>query len=134
MCIRDSMGAVCDVYDAISSARCYKEAWEPAEAIHKMATWKGGHFDETVFYAFVKTIGIYPNGTLLRLKSGHLGVVIEQSKKSLTTPIVKIFFSTRTDMHIPVEILDLSEVTDSIEHIEDPKHWHFDISAIQGIL
>jgi len=59
--------------------------------------------------------------------------VIEQSKKSLTTPIVKIFFSTRTDMHIPIEILDLSEVTDSIEHIEDPKHWHFDITAIQGI-
>ena len=128
------MGAVCDVYDAISSARCYKKAWEPAEAIHKMATWKDGHFDETVFYAFVKTIGIYPNGTFLKLKSGRLGVVIEQSKKSLTTPIVKVFFSTRTDMHIPVEILDLSEVTDSIEHIEDPKHWHFDISAIQGIL
>lgn len=128
------MGAVCDVYDAISSARCYKKAWEPAEAIHKMATWKDGHFDETVFYAFVKTIGIYPNGTLVKLKSGRLGVVIEQSKKSLTTPIVKVFFSARTDMHIPVEILDLSKVTDSIEHIEDPKHWHFDISAIQGIL
>lgn len=128
------MGAVCDVYDAISSARCYKEAWEPAEAIRKMATWKNGHFDETIFHAFVKTIGIYPNDTLLKLKSGRLGVVIEQSKKNLTTPIIKIFFSTRANAHIPVEILDLSKATDGIENIEDPLKWHFDISAIQGIL
>ncbi len=86
------MGSVCDVYDAITSDRCYKKGWEPAESIHKMAEWKDGHFDETVFHAFVKTIGIYPNGTLLKLESGRLGLVIEQSAKSLTTPIVKVFF------------------------------------------
>lgn len=128
------MGAICDVYDAISSARCYKKAWEPAEAIRKMASWKNGHFDETIFHAFVKTIGIYPSGTLLKLKSGRLGVVIEQSKKNLTTPIIKIFFSTRANAHIPIEILDLSKATDIIENIEDPLKWHFDINTIQGIL
>lgn len=127
------MGAVCDVYDAITSERCYKKAWMPAEAIRKMAAWENGHFDETVFHAFVKTIGIYPNGTLLKLKSGRLGVVIEQSRKSLTTPVIKIFFSIRAGAHIPVEILDLSKATDSIENIEDPLKWHLDINKIQGI-
>lgn len=127
------MGAVCDVYDAISSDRCYKKAWGPAESIRKMASWKDGHFDEVVFHAFVKTIGIYPNGTLLKLKSGRLGVVIEQSKKSLTTPIIKIFFSTRADAHIPIEILDLSKETDAIDSIEDPLKWQFDVNKIQGI-
>ncbi|MBS0422915.1 MAG: HD-GYP domain-containing protein [Proteobacteria bacterium] len=127
------MGAVCDVYDAISSDRCYKAAWSPAESIRKMASWKDGHFDETVFQAFVKTIGIYPSGTLLKLKSGRLGVVMEQSTKKLTTPIVKIFFSTRTNAHIPIKILDLSKGVDSIEKIEDPEKWGFDINKIQGI-
>ncbi len=127
------MGAVCDVYDAISSDRCYKKAWGPAESIHKMASWKDGHFDETIFHAFVKTIGIYPNGTLLKLKSGRLGVVIEQSKKNLTTPIVKIFFSTRANAHIPIEILDLSKETDSIVNVEDPLKWQLDINHVQGI-
>ncbi|MCE7914724.1 MAG: HD-GYP domain-containing protein [Nitrosomonas sp. PRO4] len=127
------MGAVCDVYDAISSDRCYKKAWGPAESIHKMASWKNGHFDETVFHAFVRTIGIYPNGTLLKLKSGRLGVVIEQSKKNLTTPIVKIFFSTRANAHIPIEILDLSKGTDSIVNVEDPLKWQLDINHVQGI-
>ncbi|MBX3616497.1 HD-GYP domain-containing protein [Nitrosomonas sp.] len=127
------MGAVCDVYDAISSERCYKKAWSPAESIHKMASWKDGHFDETVFHAFVKTIGIYPNGTLVKLKSGRLGVIIEQSKKNLTTPIIKIFFSTRANAHIPIEIMDLSKGSDSVVNVEDPLKWQFDINKLQGI-
>ena len=127
------MGAVCDVYDAISSDRCYKKAWGPAESIRKMVSWKDDHFDEVIFHAFVKTIGIYPNGTLLKLKSGRLGVVIEQSKKSLTTPIIKVFFSTRANAHIPIEILDLSKETDGIDNIEDPLKWELDVNKIQGI-
>lgn len=126
------MGAVCDVYDAISSDRCYKKGWSPAESIRKMAAWKDGHFDEKVFHAFVKTIGIYPNGTLLKLESGRLGVVIEQSEK-LIAPLVKIFFSVRANAHIPVEIIDLSESVEVIASIEDPSQWKLDLDKVQGI-
>ncbi len=125
------MGAVCDVYDALTSDRCYKKGWEPAEAIRKMALWKDGHFDETVFRAFVKTVGIYPVGTLLKLKSGRLGLVVEQSSgKSLLTPIVKVFFSTRTNGHIPVEIIDMSKSEDSIVSAETPEQWGLDLGKI----
>lgn len=90
------MGAVCDVYDALTSNRCYKNGWAPAEAIRKMAEWRNGHFDERIFQAFVKTIGIYPSGTLVRLKSGRLAIVIKRTGKSLLTPVVKAFFSTKS--------------------------------------
>jgi hypothetical protein len=56
------MGAICDVYDAITSDRPYKRGWEPAEAIRRMAEWQEGHFDRTIFHAFVKLVGIYPTG------------------------------------------------------------------------
>lgn len=124
------MGAVCDVYDALTSDRCYKKGWEPAEAIRKMAAWKDDHFDETVFRAFVKTVGIYPVGTLLRLKSGRLGVVIEQSERSLLMPVVKVFFSMRTNGHIPVEIIDMSKSEDSIVSVENPGQWGLDTGKI----
>jgi hypothetical protein len=66
------MGAVCDVYDAITSNRPYKTGWDPAESLMKMATWtKEGHFDERVFQAFVKSIGIYPTGSLVKLQSNE---------------------------------------------------------------
>ncbi|ADE12204.1 HD-GYP domain-containing protein [Sideroxydans lithotrophicus] len=126
------MGAVCDVYDALTSNRCYKNGWEPAETIRKMAEWRNGHFDERVFQAFVKTIGIYPSGTLVRLKSGRLAIVIEQTEKSLLMPIVKAFFSTKSNEPIMPEMIDLSRSRESIASAEDPAQWGFDLKQIAG--
>lgn len=127
------MGAVCDVYDALTSNRCYKNGWEPAETIRKMAEWQEGHFDKTVFHAFVKTIGIYPSGTLVRLKSGRLAIVIEQSNKSLLTPVVKAFFSTKSNEPFPPELIDLSKTQESIVGEEDPLKWGFDLKQLTGM-
>ena len=118
------MGAVCDVYDAITSNRPYKEGWEPGVSLQRMAQW-AGHFDDVVFKAFVKSVGIYPIGSMVKLKSGRLAVVIDQSPKSLLTPIVKVFFSTKSKTRLPVEILDLSKgsANDAIVGHEDPTFW-----------
>ncbi|MDE1942407.1 MAG: HD-GYP domain-containing protein [Betaproteobacteria bacterium] len=115
------MGAVCDVYDAITSERCYKKGWEPATAIHKMAEWQKGHFDLRIFHAFVKTVGIYPIGTLVRLKSGRLGYVVEQGRENLTAPVVKVIFSEQSNAHIFPELVDLLHAQDAIVSTEDPQ-------------
>ena len=121
------MGAVCDVYDAITSNRPYKSGWDPAESLRKMAEWTKGHFDPQVFQAFVKGMGIYPVGSLVRLSSGRIGVVIEQTSKSLTTPRVKVFFSTKSNMRIVPQLIDLSspDTSEKIAAREDPAKWHF---------
>jgi HD-GYP domain-containing protein (c-di-GMP phosphodiesterase class II) len=121
------MGAICDVYDAITSNRPYKSGWDPAESLRKMAEWANGHFDAKVFQAFVKSLGIYPVGSLVRLSSGRLGVVIEQTGKSLTTPLVKVFFSTKSNMRIVPEVIDLSApgCAEKIAGREDPAKWRF---------
>ncbi len=120
------MGAVCDVYDAVTSNRPYKAGWDPAESIAQMASWKG-HFDPVVFQAFVKSLGIYPNGSLVRMASGKLAVVVEQNPRALTSPKVKIFFSTKSEMPIAPEIVDLSKSNcrDRIEARESPAKWKF---------
>jgi len=127
------MAAVCDVYDAITSDRPYKSGWDPAESLRKMAEWANGHFDPQVFQAFVKCMGIYPVGSLVRLTSGRIGVVVEQTAKSLTTPSVKVFFSTKSNMRILPQVIDLSR-PDTMEKIagrEDPAQWRFpDLSEL----
>lgn len=121
------MGAVCDVYDAITSNRPYKSGWDPAESLRKMAEWTNGHFDQKVFQAFVKSVGIYPVGSLVRLTSGRIGVVMEQTGKSLTTPRVKVFFSTKSNLRILPQLIDLSspDTSEKIAAREDPAKWHF---------
>lgn len=127
------MGTVCDVYDAITSARAYKDAWAPGEAIRKMAEWKEGHFDDSIFQAFVKTVGIYPTGSLVKLRSGRLGVVTDQSERSLLTPTVKIFFSTRSNTPVPIESVDLGRSQEAIIGVEDATKWGFDLTKISGL-
>ena len=73
------MAAICDVYDAVTSDRPYKRGWDPSESIRRMAEWTNDHFDARLFQAFVKSIGIYPVGSLVRLTSGRIGVVTEQA-------------------------------------------------------
>lgn len=121
------MGAVCDVYDAITSDRPYKRGWDPAESIRKMAEWCKGHFDDAVFKAFVKSVGIYPTGSLVRLESGRLGVVMDQHPSSLLTPRVKVFFSAKAKTPLPQQVIDLAKLVgrEKIIGRESPEDWNF---------
>ena len=122
------MAAVCDVYDAITSNRPYKSGWDPSESLRQMGLWASGHFDLPVFQAFAKTLGIYPVGSLVRLKSGRIGVVLEQSKGALTLPVVKVFYVVASKERIPPLTIDLSvrECTDRIIGRENPQLWKFE--------
>ena len=119
------MGSICDVYDAITSNRPYKAGWDPADSIGKMASWKG-QFDPIVFATFVKSVGIYPTGSLVRLHSDRLAVVIEQNPTALTAPIVRVFYSLKSEMPVSLQRLDLSGGTsDRIVGREAPEKWNF---------
>lgn len=127
------MTAVCDVYDAITSNRPYKDGWDPSESLRRMAEWTHSHFDNRIFQAFVKAIGIYPVGSLLRLSCGHLAVVTEQSAHTLISPKVKLFYDTGSSRRVPPQVIDLA-APDCIPKIiarEDPQPWGFhDLSVL----
>jgi HD-GYP domain-containing protein (c-di-GMP phosphodiesterase class II) len=120
------MGAVCDVYDAITSDRPYKAGWDPAESIARMAEWtRAGQFDAAVYRAFVECLGIYPVGSLVRLQSGRLAVVVEQNPAALPSPRVKEFYSTRSELPVPVRVVDLARSSDRIVARESNERWKF---------
>jgi len=125
------MGAVCDVYDAITSDRPYKAGWDPAESVARMAQWTG-HFDPAVFSAFVASVGIYPVGSLVVLESKRIAVVVEQRAGALTKPVVKAFFSQRSKMPISPVLIDLSAqgCTDRISARQDTAGWNEREAAI----
>tara|TARA_R110000764_G_scaffold112134_7_gene199046 strand:+ start:24453 stop:25682 length:1230 start_codon:yes stop_codon:yes gene_type:complete len=120
------MGAVCDVYDAVTSNRPYKAGWDPSESLSRMATWKG-HFDTELFQRFVRMLGIYPVGSLVKLQSERLGVVVEQNSGSLLTPKVRVFYSVKLKQRVPVSLVDLANADekDRIVGRENPEDWPF---------
>ena len=120
------MGAVCDVYDAITSNRPYKAGWDPGTSIRRMNSW-AGHFDPVILKAFIRSIGIYPVGSLVRLESGRLAVVTEQHESSLLTPKVTVFFSLKSNEPISRQVLDLAgrHSHEKIVAVEDKEKWGF---------
>jgi hypothetical protein len=127
------MTAIVDVYDAITSDRCYHRPMGPAEAIRKLFEWSKFHFDPELVQVFVKSVGIYPVGTLVRLESGRLGIVIEQRESNLLTPVVRVVFDANRNYYITPENVDLSKAmgaggADKIVGHESPGKWKIDIA------
>ena len=120
------MSAICDVYDAITSDRPYKAGWDPAESLRRMASWQG-HFDEMLMKAFVRSIGIYPIGALVRLSSDRLAVVVEQNPATLLAPRVRVFYSAKSRTHLLRVDVDLATAgeRERIVGVESPAKWGF---------
>ena len=68
-----------------------------------------------------------PVGSLVRMGSGKIGVVVEQGQQSLTSPKVRLFFSTKSGLRIAPILVDLSDrhCIEKIVSREDPDKWHF---------
>lgn len=124
------MSAIVDVYDAITSDRCYHKGMQPTDALSKLFEWSKFHFNESLVHAFARSIGIYPVGTLVRLESGQLGVVVEQ-RENLLQPKVRVFYNIKRAHTIVPKDIDLSRPlgqggADRIVGHETPGHWGLD--------
>ena len=119
------MTSIVDVYDAITSVRCYHTALEPPDALQRMFEWSGKHFDETLMHQFIKAIGIYPVGSLVRLKSGRLAVTIRQGEKSLLQPLVRVVYDAWHGCRLPPTDVDLASraCQDQIVGYESSSKW-----------
>ncbi|WP_176256798.1 HD-GYP domain-containing protein [Derxia lacustris] len=122
------VAAIADVYDAVSSERVYHRAQPPTAVLRMLMKNVGTHFDDALVRVFVKCVGIYPTGCLVRLESQRLAVVGEQHASNALTPRVRVFFSLKSQAHLPVREIDLARSDDRIASYEDPRTWGFDLS------
>ncbi|HUW49758.1 MAG TPA: HD-GYP domain-containing protein [Sulfuricella sp.] len=132
MSIYGQMASIVDVYDALSSDRCYHKGMEPTDALRKIFEWSKFHFNPELVHAFIRTIGIYPVGTLVMLESGRIGIVVEQCEKNLALPLVRVVFNAKKGYYITPKNVDLSRPLghgggDKIVSHESPEKWGIDI-------
>ncbi|MTW22106.1 HD-GYP domain-containing protein [Allochromatium palmeri] len=128
------MAAIVDVYDAITSDRVYHKGMEPHQALRKLLEWSRFHFDPHLVRQFIRCVGIYPVGSLVRLESHRLGVVLENGREGLMEPIVRVVMDARWRRFLPVEDVDLSRKVrgrkDRIVGAEAPEQWRIDCEEV----
>lgn len=120
------MASIVDVYDALTSNRVYHQGMEPTAALKKLFEWSRFHFNAELVERFICLIGIYPVGTLVKLESGLLAVVISPGHESLLRPTVRALFDIPRRQGITPHDIDLAAKTDSIVQYESPAHWGID--------
>lgn len=122
------MGAIVDVYDALTSNRAYRQAMSPTATLGRLLEWSKDQFDPALVQAFIRTLGIYPTGSLVKLASGRLAVVVEQHAEKSTRPRVKVIFHAGQQCYLPPEELDLAQAhcQDQIVGHENFSDWRID--------
>ncbi len=83
------LAAISDGYDAMTSHRAYRQAMEPSQALTLMTSLTGSVYDPKLMEAFVKLVGIYPVGSLVRLNTRELAVVLRPQEEP-TRPLVRL--------------------------------------------
>jgi putative nucleotidyltransferase with HDIG domain len=100
--------SIVDVYDAITSDRCYHDGISPHEALKNMFDWAGDNFDAELVEQFIKCLGIYPIGSMVELNSGHIGIVVSASEKSRLRPIILVVINKSGERYSMPRLLNLA--------------------------
>lgn len=102
------MAAIVDTYDAMTSDRPYRPAISPSLALRQLYDQGGTQFDPALVAAFIRTVGIYPVGTLVMLESGHLAVVEEVNHDILLSPVVRVIYHASRRQYVTPARVDLA--------------------------
>jgi len=103
------MAAIVDVYDASTSEKGYKKGLLPTVALSEIFLKSKSQFDEKLVNIFIKSIGIYPYGTVVRLINGLVGIVIRIDPEKLLYPELRIISDSKKSSPITSYNLNLQD-------------------------
>jgi putative nucleotidyltransferase with HDIG domain len=116
------IAAICDVFDAITSERCYKNGIDRVAGLRLLYEWSETHFDKELAYKFIGFVGVYPIGTCVRLENDLVGVVTGSTDKVLQ-PVVRLFYNNKTRSAMQVREVDLCKAGINVVNYESPNNW-----------
>ena len=93
-----------------------------------MFEWSDNYVNRDMVERFITHLGIYPVGSIVRLQSGIIGVVVDHGEKGLLYPIVRAIYDTRKERVVSPFDIDLAkrgaEDADEIVSCEAPGKWN----------
>jgi putative nucleotidyltransferase with HDIG domain len=112
------MIAIVDTYDAITADRCYKLGVSSKKALKILLQDTPDKYDEELVTQFVKSIGIFPAGSLVKLNNQKIAMVLKQHPVHVTKPLVKVFYSVRGSHYLQPKELDLATSSNGVKIVD----------------
>lgn len=98
--------ALCDVYDALSERRSYKDNFAPDMVYSIMKKGRDEHFEPLLFDKFFEAVGVWPIGSIIELTDSRIAIVRDINHTAIESPIVQPIGSD--------ERIDLKETTKTL--------------------
>lgn len=109
------MISICDIFDALTAHRCYKEGYSHMKAFSILRSLgESGHLDKRLVNLFINCMGVFPVGSLVELGSNKLAIVEKRNLDDPTKPKVKAFYSAKHNHYVAAKNIDLSKEKDFI--------------------
>ncbi len=103
-----------DMYDAITSNRCYREAIPPNEAYELLSGSGNVYFKYEIIKDFLSKVAAYPSGTVVELSTSQIAIVASNTSGFPITPKVRVMLDPDGALLWPFEELDLTGKVDIV--------------------
>lgn len=122
------MAAIIDSYDSMTSDRPYRAGVTPTTALKKLLSDTSGKYDQSLVQQFIRCIGVHPVGSLVKLKSGKLGIIVKANASEPIKPLVMCFYSVKSGAHTELKKVDLAKSDDEILSTVRPDEFKINLS------
>lgn len=103
------MAAIADTYDATTTLRSYQQPVTPRKATRILRQLSGTVLRPEFVEQFIASLGPYPIGSMVRLDSNEIGLVVQVGTRHPNEVRLKILFDSDGELHDEQVLLDLSE-------------------------
>ena len=131
------LASICDVYDSYTTPQCYRKQLTPSAAMRRLTQRAGSHFDKDLVEKFIRFIGIYPLGSLVRLRNDALAIIVASDETRRLHPTVLLVKDADGKMLMPRRTLNLAFIESGglsdkygIAEIMEPDSVHIDVRDI----
>ena len=106
--------AVADAFEAMISTRVYRNAMTGYTAMRTILKDNGRRFDPEILRVFIRTLGIYPVGSIVQLSNSAIARVLRHVPEAVLRPVVKIMINAEGITHYQDdgEVMDMEEARD----------------------
>ena len=100
--------SIVDVFDAMTSDRCYKDSFQPQHALNEIYNMAPDKLDQELVEGFIKCIGIYPVGSIVEINTGHTAIVVKLNETNRLKPIIGLILNRKKEPYETIKMLNLS--------------------------
>lgn len=130
--------SIVDAYDAITSDRVYQKGRPHLMALDILVKGMNSDFEAEFVIQFINCIGFYPQGSLVELSSGEIGIVAEQNKSDQFKPKILLILDQHKKvvneriLDLALDVFDRDRVPYEIKKIVRPQDYNIDLIRFYG--